>query len=62
MAMWVSGLCVGVCVCVCERGESERGVWCVSEREWVCVCVRESERDCVCVCVCERGERESVCV
>ncbi len=55
-----------MCVCVC-------GVWCVCERErvcvrecvceCVCVCERERvcERECVCVCVRER-ERECVCV
>ncbi len=40
--LWVSSVCVRVCVCVYVRV-------CVIERERECVCVRERERVCVCV-------------
>ena len=44
----VARMCVGVCMCVGERGAGERE----RERVCVCVCVCVCVRACVCACVC----------
>ena len=46
MWVWIAGMCVSVCECVCASG-------CVGKR-WGCVCV------CVCVSVCVCVQRVDV--
>src|SRR4029434_10144472 len=48
----IVGVCVCVCVFVCERGIV---CLCVRERYCLCVCVFVCERGIVCVCLCVRG-------